>query len=122
MEFDYFKQTMSMASLEVEDIGNVCIEANTDLGECFYLIIKTTMGTTNIVTYGPIVPGIDILEKECSCSFKRMDFNEGKIIGVIKNFLNQPKKLITQAQIVELEKVCENCINIIDYIRKEDSY
>lgn len=122
MEFEYFKQTMAMASLEVDDIGNVCIEANTDLNECFYLIIKTTMGTTNIVTYGPIIPGLDMLEKECSCSFKRINFNQGKIIEAIKSFLNQPKKIITQAQIIDLEDACKNCINIIDYIRKEDSY
>lgn len=122
MEFEYFKQTIAMAALEVEDVGNVCIVANTDLNECIYLIIKTTLGTTNIVTYGPIIPGSNILEKECSCTFKRINFNQGKIIEVIKNFLNPLRKVITQAQIIDIEEACKNCINIIDYIKKKDSY
>lgn len=122
MEFEYLKQTTAMASLDVEDIGNVCIEANTDLNECFYMVIKTTMGTTNILTYGPVVPGLDMLEKECACTFRRINFNEGKIKEAIKTFLNPLKKQITQAQITDIEEINNNCIDMVKYIQKEGSY
>ena len=40
MEFNYYYDTIAMASIDVEDIGNCAIEAHTDLGEFYYLLIN----------------------------------------------------------------------------------
>lgn len=44
--FDYFVTQVVNATLEVDDIGNVCILARNDLGEEYYLCVKTELGET----------------------------------------------------------------------------
>ena len=67
MNFDYFTVQTVMANIEIEDIGNCAIEANNDNGEFWYLIIRTTLGSTQIFEYGPTIH-TGIMEKSVNCS------------------------------------------------------
>ena len=113
-EFEYFYTQQVNGILQVDNIGECCIEACTDMHECYYLIIRTSMGASRVFQYGPIVPESEILEKSCTCSFKRLDFNEIKLGNIIKNFLNKPYANITQAQEISIEKFTEEELEQID--------
>lgn len=123
MEFNYYYDTIAMASIDVEDIGNCAIEAHTDLGEFYYLLIRTNLGISTIVTYGPIVPDIDLLPKVVNCRFERIEFKDTKLVAVINKFLTNPYYKITSANELEYEEAVKNCRDIIDYVKnKEDNY
>ena len=121
-KFDYFYTTSVNGTLEIEDIGNCCIEACTDIHECVYLLLDTKLGVTKVFQYGPIIPESEILEKSCICSFKRIDYSYNKIKKAIETFLNNPYIKITQAREIDKEKCFKNCINIIDYMKNPDSF
>lgn len=121
-EFEYFYTQQVNGILQVDNIGECCIEACTDMHECYYLIIRTSMGVSRVFQYGPIVPESEILEKSCTCSFKRLDFNEIKLGNIIKNFLNKPYSNITQAQEISIEDALNNCIDMIEYIKDKDKF
>ena len=59
-------------------------------------MIKTIMGITKIIEYGPY--NIDLgLQHEDSVvySYKKIDYSEYKINNIIDKFLNNPKRCIT---------------------------
>ena len=103
--FDYMQVITVGAQLEVDDIGDCCILGRDDLGQEYYLIIATKMGTTNIVEYGPAVPDFELLPKKVTYKFDREDYNEGKICKRIEKFLvSYP---ITFAEVTTLEEIGE---------------
>ena len=122
MNFDYFYTKQINDSLAVDDIGNCAIEACSDEGARYYLVIKTQLGSSIIFEYGPIIPEINLLPKTCTCSFRRIAFSENKLIKTIDGFLNNPYRTITQATIVDEAEVYQNCINIIDYVKADKDF
>ena len=117
MNFDYFTVKTVMANIDIEDIGNCAIEANNDNGEFFYLVIRTTLGTSQIFEYGPTIHS-GVMEKSVNCSFKRMEFTEAKIIKKIQEFLNNPYRTITQAKEMTIEEALEQCDDLLIYMKE----
>jgi hypothetical protein len=120
MEFEYCYETIVTATIDVDDIGNFAIEATNNLGETYYLVVLTTLGTSRIFEYGPIVLDIDLLPKSCNCSFKRTEFKDTKIKKTIENFLNNPYHKILQAKVIDYKEALNNCKSIIDEMKKEE--
>ena len=103
--FDYMQVITVGAQLEVDEVGDCCILGRDDLGQEYYLIIKTKMGTCNIIEYGPALPDFEILPKKVTYKFDREDYNETKLSKRIEKFLVAYP--ITYAQCVELEEIGE---------------
>lgn len=118
MLFEYFTTRVINADIEVENIGDCAIRACNDGGECYYLLIETQLGICRIFTYGPAMPDFDLLPKSVNCSFKRINFNEGKLAKIIKEFLNSPYSNITSAEEIEKEELLEECKDIISYMKQ----
>lgn len=110
MTFEYLQRVIVDAQLDVENIGECVILGRNDLGEEFYLIIRTDMGWTEQINFGPVTPEIDILPFNINLTYARFEFNQTKLMRAIDKFLNDPKKMITQAEVIELE-VIQNSIN-----------
>lgn len=98
--FKYYYVKQSYGELQISDIGNCVIEANNDVGGFYYLIIKTDLGYSKILRYGPI----DDFMVESNVYFKQIEYNENKLLFIIKNFLQDPKANITQAQEITEEE------------------
>lgn len=47
-EYNYFKQVQYLDSISIDDIGNFVLEAFTDDGEKYYLMIRTVLGVSRI--------------------------------------------------------------------------
>ena len=99
MNFEFFYQEQPTADLEIEDIGNVAIIANNDAGMEYYLILKTDMGLTKSLEYGPSVPDVEDLPMSVTIKYNQFEFSENKIIKMINKFLNSNS--ITQAREAE---------------------
>ena len=114
MKFDYLERVVVESQLEVENIGQCVIQANNDIGEEFYLVIITELGWTEILEYGPIVPDLAILPATYNISYNRIEYSEGKLERIIDKFLNNPKRMITQAKVTTLEEISEFLVNPIN--------
>ena len=76
-KIEFNNQYVPQNILDIESVGNACIEAiNEDDGLFYYLLIKTSLGTTSIFEYGPVIPGIDKLYDIYNISFTRMQYND----------------------------------------------
>jgi hypothetical protein len=105
MTFDYLERVVVEAQLNVDDIGQCVILGRNDIGEEHYLIIRTEMGFTEQILVGPVCPDIDILPFNVSINYTRYEFNQGKIERTIDKFLNDPKKVITQAEVTSFDVI-----------------
>ena len=117
MTFDYLQRVIVDGQLDVENIGQCTIQANSDLGEEYYLIIRTSLGFTELLEYGPCVPDfLPQLQANYQINYSRIEYNQGKIERAIDRFLNNPKRMITQAKIIELEDIREFLVNPVDFM------
>lgn len=116
MTFDYLERVVVEGQLDVDNIGDCVIQANTDLGEEYYLIVKTELGWTEILDYGPVTPDLELLPINYNIKYSRIEYNQSKIERIIDKFLNDAKRCITQAKVVELEDIYEFLINPIDKV------
>lgn len=108
MTFEYLQRVVVDAELNVDDIGQCVILGRNDLGEEHYLLIRTEMGWTEQISIGPVCPDIEILPFNVSLLYSRYEFNQGKIERAIDKFLNDPKKMISQAEVTSCDSIYPN--------------
>lgn len=114
--FEYMIVRTVGAQLDVEDIGECCILGRDDLGQEYYLIITTYMGSTDIIEYGPALPDFEVLPKSVKYTFDRIDYSEFKIEKRIDKFLTAHP--ITYAEVTTLENIGEFIKAPLNYMRK----
>lgn len=114
--FEYMIVRTVGAQLDIDDIGECCILGRDDLGQEYYLIITTYMGSTDIIEYGPALPDFEILPKSVKYTFDRIDYSEFKIEKRIDKFLTGHP--ITFAQVVTLDEIHEFIKAPLNYMRK----
>lgn len=107
MTFEYLQRIIVDAQLDVDNIGECVLLGRNDLGEEFYLIIRTDMGWTEQINFGPVTPEVDILPFNINLTYARFEFNQAKLMRAIDKFLNDPKKMITQADVIEVDSIQE---------------
>lgn len=108
MTFEYLQRVVVDAELNVDDIGQCVILGRNDMGEESYLIIRTEMGWTEQISIGPVCPDIEILPFNVAILYSRFEYNQGKIERAIDKFLNDPKKMISQAEVVTFDTIYPN--------------
>lgn len=116
MKFDYCITTVADAQLDVSDMGNVCIEANNLRGEYYYLLIKTDLGWTEILEYGPIVPDVKLLPTSVICNYSRIEYSEYKLDKLITKFLNDGKRSIAQALVIDADDAKKVMRNLVESV------
>ena len=116
MTFEYLQRVVVEGQLEVDDIGQCVLQANNDLAEEYYLIIKTELGWTETIEYGPCVPDLPLLQMNYQIKYSRFEYNQGKIERAIDKFLNDPKRGITQAKLSSVEEIREFLVNPVDKV------
>lgn len=95
MIFEYSVQKTFNESIDVVDIGNTALRCIGRKLENYFIILKTKMGKTSILTFGPVYPEIDLLFDGFSVSYKKIDYRENLINKEITKFINDFKKDIT---------------------------
>jgi len=82
--FEYDCMRVARSILEIENIGQCALRATNEVGEDYYLIIRTSLGKSYIFTYGPIMPDIPALPPKVSCQLERIDYKEARLNQYIK--------------------------------------
>ena len=95
MIFDYSVQKTFNESIDIVDIGNTALRCTNTLMDNYYIILKTIMGKTSILKFGPVCPDIETLLNDFSVSYKKIDYKEPLISKEIDKFINDFKKSIT---------------------------
>ena len=116
MKFEYLQRVVVDAELDVDNVGDCVLLANNDFGEEYYLIIKTELGWTEILEYGPCVPDLELLPLTYTVTYTRIEYNQRKLETTIDRFLNNPKRGISQAKVCELDEIFENLVNPINKV------
>lgn len=116
MTFEYMQRVVVEANLEVDNVGDCVLQANNDFGNEYYLLIKTELGFSEVLEYGPCMPDIQILPLDYNISYSRFEYNQGKLERIIDKFLNNPKRVITQAKVTDYESIKEFLVNPVDKV------
>lgn len=116
MKFDYQQIITTCNQLDIDDIGNCCVIAINSRQEEYYLVIRTILGVTEIINYGPIIPDLDVLPHDVSYTYSRMGYNEKKIITQIKKFINPTKTVVVEAKECDITYVRNSIKNFIEKI------
>lgn len=98
MIFEYSVQRTFNEMIDIVDMGNTALRCTNSEMCTYYMILKTIMGKTNILKFGPICPDIDMLLNDFSVEYKKMDYKESKIEKEIDKFINDFKKEITTVE------------------------
>ena len=120
--FEYYYTKSAIGELNIEDVGDCCIQACNDEGLFYYLLIETHLGWTKILEYGPAAPDFDELPKAFNCNFSRIDFDEKRIFKRIDEFLNNRFRNITQAQLVSRDVLFSDCRSILEYCEVRENF
>lgn len=114
---EYNKAWMPQNTLDVEEIGQVAIEATNDDGFFWYLIINTEDGMTTIASCGPIIPDTFYLPNGFECSLTQIEYKEARISKYISTWLNDTKnKRITQANIIDMSEALDQFRDLKPYL------
>ena len=95
MIFEYSVQKTFNESIDVVDIGNTALRCQGAKLDFYYIILKTVMGKTSILKFGPVMPDIDVLFNDFTVSYKKIDYKENIIEKEVTKFINDYKKEIT---------------------------
>jgi hypothetical protein len=122
-KFGYSSETIYARELDIDELGQVALEAKDSESMFYYLIIRTALGQSSIVEYGPVVPDIDLLPDFTEIKFQRIEFNEVKLTKIIRSFLaprNKGKNKIEDAIQINVDDAISRGKNILEYIKNFD--
>ena len=104
MIFEFSVQKTFNESIDIVDMGNTALRCTSKTMNTYYMIIKTVMGKTSIIKFGPVCPDIDILQNDFFVNYKKIDYKETVIYKEIDKFINDFRKEIdTVEEVTEFE-------------------
>jgi hypothetical protein len=87
MVFEYSVQRTFTEAIDVVDIGNTALKCTGSSLDDYYIVLKTIMGKTSIIKFGPVCPDIEILLNDFTVTYKKMDYKESGICKEIDKFI-----------------------------------
>ena len=117
MTFEYMRVTTAMDSIDVEDLGNVCLRASNDNADEWYMQTKTSLGWVELKQFGPLKINSDQFDYFFNFFYQKFEYSDKKLSKIISDFINNPKKSITIAEIISEESFNEKLMEVADGIR-----
>lgn len=112
--YNYLPTTAYGDSINIENIGECCLECCNDIGEVYYLWVTTSLGMTKILQYGPYYDGI--APQNCLYYYQQFQYNEQKIDRAISKFIGDQKKAISQIQQVEPTDILDKIVDLKEFM------
>ena len=116
MQINYMYTFTSNDSIEIEDVGNFNLSISNDMYSEWIMICSTLYGITTCFQAGPFIPDFDNITDKVTYSFQRFEYNQNKIYKMIDNFINDSKKLITRAEIIDKDEAKIRIKDLTKYI------
>lgn len=103
--FEYLYETRSNDNFDIEDIGNVCLQANDSFGKTWYLKIRTELGFCFVYEYGPVDLSTQrVLWNSFNFHYSKIEYKESYLTSIIDKFINEPKREIVQVNEIDIEE------------------
>lgn len=117
MTFDYLYTVQATGQVDIEDIGNVCLSAiNTAIFQEYILIIRTELGRSKIIQYGPRYIDHNLTPLSVTYTYNDIEFSMSKLERTIDNFLNNPKHMISQVEQITLDEAREKIKDLVSFL------
>ena len=116
MNFEYMFTTQASASIDIEDLGNFIIQAYSDIGQSSILIVKTILGNTQIIEYGPFYIDDNKMNRHIETIYDNISFDIKKIINKVTKFLDSKKIRVTQVVEKTFDEVKDSIKNPLDFL------
>lgn len=116
MNFEYMFTTQASASIDIEDLGNFIIQAYSDIGQSSILIVKTILGNTQIIEYGPFYIDDNKMNQHIETMYDNISFDIKKIINKVTKFLDSKKIRVTQVVEKTFDEVKDSIKNPLDFL------
>ena len=100
MIFEFDQQPVFMQNIDIDDIGNMALRCSTTAGKEYYIVVKTYLGKTAMIKYGPLYSEVDSLVENLDLAFKKFDYKESTISREISKFLNDGRNSITKVELI----------------------
>jgi hypothetical protein len=100
MIFEYDQQPVFMQNIQIDDIGNVALRCSTEKGQEYYIVVKTYLGKTALLKFGPVYPDITCLTENMELTFKKFDYKECTIEREISKYINDGRASITKVEVI----------------------
>ena len=115
MIFDYSVQKTFTKSIIVDDPGNTALRCASTSGEEYYIITKTIMGKTFIITLGPCLADTpNIFLEKFNFSLVKMSYSKKKLAKTIETFINDPIKNIAEIFEIAISEALQNLPNLVE--------
>lgn len=115
MEFKYLYEMQAIGSIDIEDIGNVCLSLTNNLYREYIIIVKTECGMTKIIQYGPRQIDMQLPCPSITYTYQEFEFNQNKISKIIDKALNG-SSLCSQATIISIDEAKERIKNLVEFL------
>lgn len=103
--------------IDIAELGNFALEGiNEKDGLYYYLLVKTSLGTSSIFSFGPVVPDVELLPENYSFTYQRTPFKDTKMKMIVTKWLNDFKRKISVANIISEDEFVNNIRDIKLYI------
>lgn len=116
MNFEYMFTTQASASIDIEDLGNFIIQAYSDTGQSSILIVKTVLGSTQIIEYGPFYIDDNKMNQHIEMIYDNISFDIKKITNKVTKFLDSRKIQVTQVVEKTFDEVKDSIKNPLDFL------
>lgn len=117
MVFEFNHQLLPQNILDIGEIGEFAIEACNDEQYYWYMVARSILGTTIIATCGPVIPDVAFLPSGFSMTLDKVPYKEEKIAKAISMFLNDRKKGITDAKVIDVIEGIDQFRELKDYLK-----
>lgn len=101
MTFNYLYSLSSTESFDVSDIGNFTLSCTNNLGQEYFILVRTKYGITRILTWGPRWVDMETACNNVTVSFQEFQFSASKLETLVDRYVNDAKKSITQVTVLE---------------------
>jgi hypothetical protein len=114
MLIDYSATRTFTQTLQIDDIGNCAIHGEGSFRDGrvvfpgdYYMIVKTIMGKTTFIKWGPLMTDFTALPNTFKLEVKTAAYKEATVLKEIQSFINDGMKGITEAEALQVEEVLE---------------
>ncbi len=114
-EYKYYYTMQATGQLDIENRGNCCISAIDVVHRESILIVKTDMGVTKVLQWGPMLVDSEQPSPKMSCLFQKFDYEDYKIDKIIDKFLNGTTVCV-QAEEISLEEGLSRIKDLVTFL------
>ncbi len=118
MEFEFNKELKAQNFVDIPNIGEFGLECWNDVGQSYYVFVKTILGETYMATCGPVLSDVNELFMGFSISYTHFGYSEMKLAKAINLFLNDKYRAIIGAEVIPLDDCIEQFKDVKKYLTK----